>query len=105
MTRSLLHTTVARLTGESLATIQRIGFGLDRRGRPADPDADDPLAVLDCPFCGATVILAWDNGDDLPEFADCRRCGTAFSYAAHEVYDADLNDIAAQPPLACAHAA
>ena len=98
MTRSLLHATVARLTGESLATIQHIGFELDRHDRPDQPDADDPLAVIDCPCCGGTVVLAWNRSDELPEFADCRRCETVFSYATHEIYETDLLDVQVHEP-------
>jgi hypothetical protein len=105
MTRSLLHATVARLTGESLATIQHIGFGLKRRARPDQPDADDPLAVIDCPCCGGTVVLAWNRTDELAEFAECRRCETVFPYSPHEVYESDLLDVQVQAPRTFAAAA
>jgi hypothetical protein len=105
MTRSLLHATVARLTGESLATIQRIGFELDRQDRHNDPDADDPLAVIDCPCCGGTVVLAWNRTDELTEFADCRRCETVFPYSPDEVYETDLLDVQVQAPREFAAAA
>jgi hypothetical protein len=105
MTRSLLHATVARLTGESLATIQQLGFRLNRRDRPDRPDGDSPLVVMDCPFCGATVVLAWDCNDDLPEYADCRRCETVFSYSTHEIRETDLSDVSVPAPRTYAPAA
>jgi hypothetical protein len=105
MTRSLLLATVARLTGESLATVQRIGFGLKRQARLDEPDADDPLAVIDCPCCGGTVVLAWNRTDELPEFADCRRCETVFPYSPHEVYETDLVDVPVLAPRSYASAA
>ena len=98
MSRLSLHAAVARATGESLATVERLGFQHKCCAQPDRPDADDPLAVIDCPFCGGTVVLAWDSGDDLPEFADCRRCETVFSYAAHEIYETDLCAVPVHEP-------
>jgi hypothetical protein len=105
MTSSSLHSTIARITGETLATVQRLGFRLKRSARQDRPDADDPLAVIDCPCCGGTVVLAWNRRDDLPEFADCRRCETVFPYSPHEVYESDLNDVQVRAPRCLAPAA
>jgi hypothetical protein len=88
-----LHAAIARITGDSLATIKRLGFVQKRRRLSASPDTDDPLAVIDCPCCGGTVVLAWNRTDPLPEFADCRRCETVFPYSDTEVYEADLEAV------------
>ena len=104
MTRSLLHATIARVTGETLATVERLGFRLKRRARP-DKSTDDPVAAIDCPCCGGTVVLAWNRKDELPEFADCRRCETIFPYADSEFYETDLLNVTVPEPLPCARAA
>ena len=105
MTRSSLLASVARVTGESLATVQRLGFRLQRRTRRHDLQSDDPLAIVDCPCCGGTVVLAWNRIDELPAFADCRRCDTVFPYSAHEVYESDLDAVSVETPRAYAPAA
>jgi hypothetical protein len=105
MITTSLHATIARVTGDTLATINRLGFSHKRRSQPELPDRDDPLAVVDCPCCGGTVVLAWNRTDDLPEFADCRRCETVFPYSESEVYEADLLDVQVQAPRALAPAA
>jgi hypothetical protein len=98
MSHLSLHAAVASATGDSLATVERLGFQRKCCAQHDRPDSDDPLAVIDCPFCGGTVVLAWDSGEGLPEFADCRRCETVFSYAAHEIYETDLFDIQVHEP-------
>ena len=105
MTASLLHSAVARVTGETLATIQRLGFRLKRRAVSDHLDSDDPVAVIDCPCCGGTVVVAWNRTDELPEFADCRRCETVFPYSPHEVYESDLIDVPVAMPRTFASAA
>lgn len=99
LTRALFLSAVARATGETPETIDRMGFGHKRRSRPDQPTHDDPIAAIDCPCCGGTVVLAWNRKDDLPEFADCRRCETVFPYAAGEVYETDLLDVPVPEPL------
>jgi len=91
---------VARTTGDTLATIERLGFREKRRSRPDHPTQEDPLAVIDCPCCGGTVVVAWNRQDELPELAECRRCETEFPYADREVYEIDLLDVAISEPLA-----
>ena len=100
MTPALLLATVARVTGESLATVERLGFRHKTRLHRDEPTKDDPIAVIDCPCCGGTVVLAWNRTDDLPDFADCRRCETAFPYSEREVYETDLLDVAIPEPFA-----
>lgn len=105
MTPALLLATVARVTGDSFATLERLGFRHKTRTRPDEPTKDDPLAVIDCPCCGGTVVLAWNRTDDLPEFAECRRCETVFPYAEREVYETDLFDVTVPEPHAYRSAA
>ena len=105
MSRISLYSALALVTGESLATIERLGFEHKHRAEPDRPDADDPLAVVDCPCCGGTVVLAWNRSDDLPEFADCGRCETVFPYSDDEVYETDLLDVQVQAPRTFAAAA
>lgn len=100
MTRALFLSAVALATGESTKTIERVGFGHKRRQQPDEPTRDDPLAVIDCPCCGGTVVLAWNRKDELPDLAECRRCETEFPYAEREVYEIDLLDVNVPEPLA-----
>ena len=104
MTSTLLHAAVARVTGDALATVERLGFRFKRRAKP-EKSTDDPVAVIDCPCCGGTVVLAWNRKDDLPEFADCRRCETMFPYSEREVYEIDLLNVTVPEPMSCARAA
>ena len=99
MTRALFLSAVALATGETLATIQRLGFRHKRRARADEPTRDDPVTVIDCPCCGGTVVVAWNRSAPLPELADCRRCETLFPYSEREVYEADLLDVAIAEPL------
>lgn len=105
MIRSLLHAAVARATGETLATVKRLGFHFNRRARPDKPTTDDPLAAIDCPCCGGSVVVAWNRREDLPEFADCRTCDIAVPYSPSEVYEISLDDVAVPTPRALAVAA
>jgi len=92
MTRSRLHIAVAQATGESLGTINRIGFTQDVVQRH-DHEGNDPLKVVDCPCCGGTIVLTWSRFDKLPEFAECRRCETIVDYHPWEIYTMHLESI------------
>src|ERR1700759_2814701 len=105
MLASSLHAAIARLTGDPVATIQRIGFCLKNRTSPDLPDADHPVAVIDCPCCGATVVVGWNGTDPLSELAEGRRCETVIPYSESEVYEADLFDVPVQAPRGLAPAA
>src|SRR5437868_15288524 len=105
MFHSSLHSAISHITGDSVATIKRLGFRLNRRSHVETPVADDPLAVVDCPCCGGTVVVAWNRKDPLDEFADCRRCETVFPYSSDEVYEQDLMDVPVPEPRAYARAA
>jgi hypothetical protein len=82
MTRSELERAVARATGDSRHTIARQGFSL----LAPLPD-EDPRYCLDCPGCGAEIVLASGGALRLPEFAECARCDVAYPYQPHEIYD------------------
>ena len=93
MTRSQMNAAVVEATGESLSTVRGMGFSLDRQRKPRRSPQSEALPVIDCPGCGGVVVLAWSSAEELPEFAECRRCETAFGYYDREVYDASLDDI------------
>lgn len=106
MKTSMLHSIVSRITGESIATVKRLGFREKKRRQQDLPASDNPpVAVIDCPCCGGTVVLAWNREDPLPEFAECRRCETATPYWDNEVYEIDLLEVESPTPLAYAPAA
>ena len=90
MPHFLLLSAIAMATGETLRTVERMGFRHASRMRRDQPIKDDPVAVIDCPCCGGAVVLAWERTDELPEFADCRRCETVFPYFDSEIYETDL---------------
>ena len=88
-----IHAAVARATGDSLRSINRIGFSHMPDHVRDEVSPGDPLTVIDCPCCGGTVVLSWDRAEALPEFADCRRCETIIDYHPWEVYRMRLDDI------------
>jgi len=98
MTRSRLHAAVAQATGESLGTINRIGFSEENHCGHNHSEFSDPLKVVDCPCCGGTVVLAWSRFDKLPEFAECRRCETIVDYHPWEIYQLQLESIEPAAP-------
>ncbi len=86
VTQSQLESTVARRTGESLATIRHLGFHA-QAGPPADLEPEDLHLAVDCPFCGGGTPLS-SGSDGLPVLAECDRCDVFFDYAPAEVYAA-----------------
>jgi hypothetical protein len=87
-TQRQLDRAVARRTGESLATIRRLGFGPLVAGPDApDLEPEDLQLALDCPFCGHPVALASGPGGP-PPLAGCDRCDVEFGYDPSEVYPA-----------------
>jgi hypothetical protein len=86
MTQSQLESTVARRTGESLATIRRLGFHA-QVSPTADLEPEDLHLAVDCPFCGKGTKLPSGPGG-LPPLAECDRCDVFFDYAPAEVYAA-----------------
>ncbi len=86
MTQAQLDRTVARRTGESLATIRHLGFHA-QGGPPADLEPEDLHLAVDCPFCGGSSPLPSGSGG-LPALGECDRCDVFFDYAPAEVYAA-----------------
>jgi len=84
MTQSMINSSVARSTGETLRTIRDLGFGLDNGARAALEPEDLRLAV-DCPFCGRESHLASDS-DGLPAMAECDPCDIYFDYVPSDIY-------------------
>lgn len=91
MTTKQVCAAVSRATGESLETIRHRGFSIKRL---PDPDVDsgggEVRLALDCPFCGALVVLSHDGPAGLPVVAECDRCDTMFGYDCAEVYVVNL---------------
>ncbi len=96
MTQSQLDRTVARRTGESLATIRHLGFHA-QAGPPEDLEPEDLHLAVECPFCGGSSPLPSGPGE-LPAPAECGRCDVDFDYAPAEVYAAGpvMSDYAAR---------
>jgi len=103
MTHSHLLFAVALATGETFRTVERLGFRHEQRRE--EPITNDHVAAIDCPCCGGTVVVAWNPSDDLPEFADCRRCETVVPFSDDEVYEINLLDVAVSEPRTYAPAA
>jgi len=85
MTQTQFTCQIARITGEPLSTVNRLGFSVI----PVQPDCLEPEDVelaLNCPFCGLPVPfpgLASDGSDTL---AECDRCDIYFGFDVNEVY-------------------
>jgi hypothetical protein len=88
LTQAQLDCAVAGATGESVATIHRLGFGLLPAGRDPEPDPEDLRLVLDCPFCGRPVPYPGRASCGTPALAECDRCDVYFDYEPNEVYAA-----------------
>src|SRR5262245_30304584 len=97
MLTSLLYAQVAHITGDSDATLERLGISEKNRSPQNLLPEDDSVPVLVCPCCGGTVVLAWNRHDPLPEYAECRRCDGAIPYSDTEIYEMDLLELAAAP--------
>jgi hypothetical protein len=85
LTQAQLDCAVAGITGESLATVHRLGFGL-HVPRPQVRDPGNLRLVLDCPFCGHALPYPGRDPSDAQALAECLRCDVEFDFAAHEVY-------------------
>lgn len=93
MTQHELDCAVADATGEELSTIESMGFGVEPRHRFDD---DEPVLVVNCPFCGAAAILA-NTPAELPEYAECSRCDTVFDYSDDEIESVSLDELIVAP--------
>ena len=86
MTQAQLDRTVARRTGESLATIRRLGFHA-QAGPAGDLEPEDLHLAVDCPFCGGSSPLPTGLIGP-PASTECDRCDVFFDYVPDEVYAA-----------------
>jgi hypothetical protein len=88
MTQAQLDGAIAGATGESLRTIHHLGFSV-LGNEPHDLETDDPVLVLDCPFCGHAVPYPGRGRDGLAALAECLRCDVYFDAEEAEVYATD----------------
>ena len=84
MTRIQLNEHIARITGEPVATILRLGFSL--MPSPDELEPEDLRLVLDCPFCGRPVPYAGLARDGSEALAECDRCDVYFGFDPEEIY-------------------
>jgi hypothetical protein len=87
VTQSQLDRAVAAATGESVATIHRLGFVV-QRGAPSRPEPEDLVLAVDCPFCRRPVPYPGLAGDGSAALAECDRCDVYFDFDPIEVYAA-----------------
>lgn len=87
MTRAQLVRTIADRTGESLRTVDRLGFQLGTRDRL---EPEDIRLVVACPFCGRAVPYPGRTHDGSTALAECVRptCDVYFDFDVAEVYTA-----------------
>lgn len=89
MTQSQLNHAVAATTGESLHTIEHLGFGL-LAPRVRDLEPEDLCLVLDCPFCRQPVAYPGAAQSGAPALAECDHCDVFFDFDPDEVYAAGV---------------
>ena len=85
MTQTQVEHQIAGMTGESLATILRMGFSTMLQ-QPDELEPEDVQLVLDCPFCGHPVPYPGLAGDGSEAMAECDRCDVYFGFDPEEVY-------------------
>ena len=81
MTQHQLDRAVAAATGESLATIHRLGFNA-----PTALEPEDLLLAVDCPSCRLAVSYPGSTGDGSAALAECDHCDVYFDFVPGEVY-------------------
>jgi hypothetical protein len=84
MTPRQLYRSVAQATGESRATIRRLGFRLE--DVPSKGHDHPPHLALECPGCGRAVPLGNAGRPGLPELAECGGCEAAYPYQHDEIF-------------------
>jgi hypothetical protein len=84
MTQRQLDRAVARTTGESLASVRRLGFGI-LPGPPVAMGPEDLDLAVDCPRCGACRRLPCDR-HGTAAMAECVPCDLLFDYRPEDVY-------------------
>jgi hypothetical protein len=85
MTQKQLVDQVARITGDPLMIIIRLGFNVTSR-QPFDLEPENVQLVLDCPFCGHPVSYPGQANDRPETLAECDRCDVYFGFDPAEVY-------------------
>jgi hypothetical protein len=100
MTQLQLEEAVARVTGESLATIQRLGFQLQAEPPDHDLEPEDLHLAVACPFCGGSCALP--EGPLVPDLlAECDHCDIYFDFQVDDIYAAGpeaIGHASARPP-------
>jgi hypothetical protein len=92
MTQAQLDCAVAEALGESLRTVQSIGFSL-LESQQDDLEPDDLRLVITCPFCRATVPYPGCVADGSLAMAECDNCDVYFPFGVDEVYAAGPSDL------------
>ena len=87
MTQRQLDRAVAAATGESVATIHRLGF-VAGANRPAVLEPEDLHLVVQCPFCRRPVPYPGPDRDGPAALAECDGCDVDFDFDPGEVYAA-----------------
>lgn len=95
MCNAQLNRQVARLTGEPLHAIRRIGFSMAATS-PDRHEPEDVVLVLDCPFCRRPVPYPGLTGDGSATMAECDRCDVYFDFDPAEVYPLPTDDESAR---------
>jgi hypothetical protein len=85
MTQAQLVRSVAKVTGDSLATVKRLGFSV-LSPRSSNSEPGDLCLALDCPFCGRPVPYPGPARDGALLLAACLRCDVYFDFDVDEVY-------------------
>ena len=85
MTQRQLDLAVAGATGESLATIRRLGF-VARADAPSDLEPEDLHLAVDCPFCRSPVPYPGLARGGSAALAECDACDVFFDFDPDEVY-------------------
>jgi hypothetical protein len=94
VTRPALERAVAAALGEPIATVRRLGFGPACLAMPGEPE--EPMLVLDCPFCRAAVAYPGRSRDGSAAMAECEACDVYFDFEPSEVYaTGDPDELAA----------
>jgi hypothetical protein len=77
MTRAQLHGAVAHATGETIALIRKLGFGLMTE-QPDDLEPEDVNLVVACPHCRCQVPYPGITRDGALAMAECAGCDVYF---------------------------
>jgi hypothetical protein len=87
LTQHQLDSAVAGITGETISTIHRLGFGL-LGAQATTLEPEDLRLVLDCPFCGHPIPYPGQTRRGEPALAECAGCDVVFDYRPDEIYAA-----------------